>query len=231
MIHNIHLLVLFPTCYYNVILIETSDADIEDNVENERTSDRQNAPAMVDGKKLDNYDSNPNLNVTKEVENIANHIGEIGGQDIDDNDEDELVHKVTNVRIRDEIVPNNEIIESVEDCETPKAEWNGCDSINDRSSSEEKCDDEPEQQKELIAAGDDTKTKEHISVKNEWMTKSLTTLSPRYHPSSHECSIMSCLNQFTAPELLTGPNKFGCENCTLLKIKKSASKSPAGGIC
>nr|KAG5701148.1 hypothetical protein BaRGS_002624 [Batillaria attramentaria] len=33
--------------------------------------------------------------------------------------------------------------------------------------------------------------------------KSQTTLAHRYHPSSKECSVMSCLHQFTAAELLT----------------------------
>ncbi|XP_041461940.1 ubiquitin carboxyl-terminal hydrolase 16-like isoform X4 [Lytechinus variegatus] len=41
-----------------------------------------------------------------------------------------------------------------------------------------------------------------------------STLAPRYQSKNQECSVMSCLNQFTAPELLTGTNKFGCETCT-----------------
>ncbi|KAH9525374.1 hypothetical protein Btru_001205 [Bulinus truncatus] len=50
---------------------------------------------------------------------------------------------------------------------------------------------------------------------------SMNTLAPRYHPSSKECSILSCLNQFTAAELLTGSNKFGCKECTRRKRKNS----------
>ncbi|KAM3959632.1 LOW QUALITY PROTEIN: ubiquitin specific protease 16/45 [Aphomia sociella] len=38
--------------------------------------------------------------------------------------------------------------------------------------------------------------------------------SPRYVCEEDECSIQSCLSQFTALELLTGNNKVGCENCT-----------------
>ncbi|XP_059057892.1 ubiquitin carboxyl-terminal hydrolase 45 isoform X2 [Achroia grisella] len=38
--------------------------------------------------------------------------------------------------------------------------------------------------------------------------------SPRYVCDEDECSIQSCLSQFTALELLTGNNKVGCENCT-----------------
>jgi len=40
------------------------------------------------------------------------------------------------------------------------------------------------------------------------------TLLPRYQCDDGECSIQSCLNQFTALELMTGNNKVGCENCT-----------------
>ncbi|KAK7491576.1 hypothetical protein BaRGS_00017215 [Batillaria attramentaria] len=51
--------------------------------------------------------------------------------------------------------------------------------------------------------------------------KSQTTLAHRYHPSSKECSVMSCLHQFTAAELLTGSNKVGCKMCTRLRPKNS----------
>lgn len=36
----------------------------------------------------------------------------------------------------------------------------------------------------------------------------------RYPVASGECSIQSCLNQFTARELMSGSNKVGCEACT-----------------
>jgi len=29
-----------------------------------------------------------------------------------------------------------------------------------------------------------------------------------------ECSVQSCLHQFTMAEMLSGANKFGCETCT-----------------
>ncbi|XP_077976954.1 ubiquitin carboxyl-terminal hydrolase 16-like [Glandiceps talaboti] len=47
--------------------------------------------------------------------------------------------------------------------------------------------------------------------------KAMVALAPKYQSSSHECSVQSCLSQFTAQELLTGKNKFGCENCTKTK--------------
>lgn len=41
-----------------------------------------------------------------------------------------------------------------------------------------------------------------------------TTIAPRYQCEVGECSVQSCLNNFTAVELMTGQNKVGCENCT-----------------
>lgn len=61
----------------------------------------------------------------------------------------------------------------------------------------------------------------------DWISKTLTTLKPRPHASSLECSVNSCLSHFTKPELLTGSNKFRCENCTNLRIKKTGNKKEA----
>ncbi|KRG06921.1 ubiquitin carboxyl-terminal hydrolase 45 isoform X2 [Drosophila mojavensis] len=41
-----------------------------------------------------------------------------------------------------------------------------------------------------------------------------TTIAPRYQCEVGECSVASCLNNFTAVELMTGQNKVGCESCT-----------------
>lgn len=41
-----------------------------------------------------------------------------------------------------------------------------------------------------------------------------TTIAPRYQCEDGECSVQSCLNNFTAVELMTGNNKVGCESCT-----------------
>ncbi|XP_073192942.1 ubiquitin carboxyl-terminal hydrolase 45 isoform X1 [Lepidochelys kempii] len=45
------------------------------------------------------------------------------------------------------------------------------------------------------------------------------TLSQSYITSSKECSVQSCLYQFTSTELLMGNNKLLCENCTERKQK------------
>ncbi|XP_026847052.1 ubiquitin carboxyl-terminal hydrolase 45 isoform X2 [Drosophila persimilis] len=41
-----------------------------------------------------------------------------------------------------------------------------------------------------------------------------TTIAPRYQCEDGECSVQSCLNSFTAVELMTGQNKVGCDSCT-----------------
>lgn len=53
------------------------------------------------------------------------------------------------------------------------------------------------------------------TLKDDMSTSSRQiSLSTRYIGDEDECSIQSCLSQFTALELLTGNNKVGCETCT-----------------
>ncbi|XP_056141760.1 ubiquitin carboxyl-terminal hydrolase 45 isoform X2 [Lampris incognitus] len=52
-------------------------------------------------------------------------------------------------------------------------------------------------------------------------------LSHSYTPSSKECSIQSCLHQFTSVELLMGNNKLLCENCTERRQKQLSKTSSA----
>ncbi|CAC5376201.1 USP16_45 [Mytilus coruscus] len=67
-------------------------------------------------------------------------------------------------------------------------------------------------------------------VKKEAQVKSTTMLGSHYIPSSRECSVMSCLHQFTSAELLTGNNKFGCANCTKLRDKKHSEGEKKGMV-
>lgn len=55
-------------------------------------------------------------------------------------------------------------------------------------------------------------------------------LSHSYTPSSKECSIQSCLHQFTSVELLMGNNKLLCENCTERRHKLLRKGGSAGEI-
>ncbi|XP_024407522.2 ubiquitin carboxyl-terminal hydrolase 45 isoform X1 [Desmodus rotundus] len=60
------------------------------------------------------------------------------------------------------------------------------------------------------------------------------TLSQSYVTTSKECSVQSCLYQFTSMELLMGNNKLLCENCTEKKRKcqriTSSAEKKAEGI-
>lgn len=40
------------------------------------------------------------------------------------------------------------------------------------------------------------------------------TLQPQPKCKEGECSVLTCLNQFTASEIMTGNNKVSCERCT-----------------
>lgn len=56
------------------------------------------------------------------------------------------------------------------------------------------------------------------------------TLSQSYTTSSKECSVQSCLYQFTSVELLMGNNKLLCENCTEQKQKHQKKANSAGNV-
>lgn len=56
------------------------------------------------------------------------------------------------------------------------------------------------------------------------------TLSQSYITSSKECSVQSCLYQFTSVELLMGNNKLLCESCTERK-QKYQKKTISTGKC
>lgn len=56
------------------------------------------------------------------------------------------------------------------------------------------------------------------------------TLSQSYITSSKECSVQSCLYQFTSVELLMGNNKLFCESCTERKQKYQKKTSSTGKV-
>lgn len=67
-------------------------------------------------------------------------------------------------------------------------------------------------------------SKHEKEIRKEALVRSKVTLGLRYHTTSRECTIMSCIHQFTSAELLTGNNKFGCAKCTQMKYKQGLSK-------
>lgn len=70
----------------------------------------------------------------------------------------------------------------------------------------EKMSLQEEQQQEAKAKARRQRTISHADWGN--------TLAPRYQCEDNECSIQSCLNAFTAVELMAGNNKVCCEACT-----------------
>ncbi|XP_055933439.1 ubiquitin carboxyl-terminal hydrolase 45-like isoform X2 [Argiope bruennichi] len=84
-------------------------------------------------------------------------------------------------------------------------------------------DDSPDEKSTNDQEGDLSHNLTESETK-EWILKSLSTLKPRKHMAALECSIDTCLSHFTKPELLTGNNKFRCENCSEIKRKKSGDK-------
>ena len=67
--------------------------------------------------------------------------------------------------------------------------------------------------------------RQRLRLETDWVARSLTSIAPRYHSQSGECSVYSCLTQFTAPELLTGQNKWACEKCNQIQAARANQNS------
>lgn len=76
-----------------------------------------------------------------------------------------------------------------------------------------KLDDKSATRNEMITAAKQRKAKK-TRVRTQSHSDWCTTIAPRYQCEDGECSIQSCLNNFTAVELMTGNNKVGCDECT-----------------
>ncbi|XP_017770908.1 PREDICTED: ubiquitin carboxyl-terminal hydrolase 16 [Nicrophorus vespilloides] len=75
--------------------------------------------------------------------------------------------------------------------------------LNDEDEDEDEEDEDDDEDEE-----DDEKME--VDDEDMWCG----TISDRYHIEDGECSVQSCLNQFTTSELMTANNKVGCELCT-----------------
>lgn len=96
----------------------------------------------------------------------------------------------------------------MEECNTGKGDMVVKVQLNGKTASEVQSNGDLARKMQPNAAVDD-KVQSAGEVAN-WSA----TVLPRYQCDDGECSIQSCLNQFTALELMTGNNKVGCENCT-----------------
>ena len=65
-----------------------------------------------------------------------------------------------------------------------------------------------------VESEDECETDSEDEYENDHRSGGILTLQPAYQASPGECSVMSCLSQFCASELLDGNNKFACEVCT-----------------
>lgn len=71
-------------------------------------------------------------------------------------------------------------------------------------------------------------TKEKSIVSRNTVT-AFQTLTRSYRARPKECSLQSCLAQFTSIDLLMGNNKLLCEKCTEKKQKQHKKTQSAGG--
>lgn len=155
------------------------------------------------------------LNIDASFNNLkqeAKSPDKIAGSDDVDIDEriQALSLQVTDVRIRRDSDRQENILNSSDSADDTESLQTNC--TSPKSSIEESSGFEN--------AESWTHSYSEEQMKN-WISKTLTTLKPRIHASPLECSVNSCLSHFTKPELLTGSNKFRCENCTNLKVKKT----------
>ncbi|XP_076819337.1 ubiquitin carboxyl-terminal hydrolase 16-like [Clavelina lepadiformis] len=84
-----------------------------------------------------------------------------------------------------------------------------CEKTTDKDST-----DDVEMSKKAIPSLFDTPLRPQSLCTYSDFCKLPESLASRHHSTSQECSLQSCLYQFTMPEMLTGSNKFGCETCT-----------------
>lgn len=65
-----------------------------------------------------------------------------------------------------------------------------------------------------LSVPDNLGCQEEKHLRSHSLHDAFQTLSQSYVTTSKECSVQSCLYQFTSMELLMGNNKLLCENCT-----------------
>lgn len=74
----------------------------------------------------------------------------------------------------------------------------------------DRLDDVPTHEMEALKLNARRTKRQRTDSSTEWSS----TIAPRYACEENECSIQSCLNNFTAIELMSGNNKVGCDECT-----------------
>ncbi|XP_026276331.1 ubiquitin carboxyl-terminal hydrolase 16 [Frankliniella occidentalis] len=112
-----------------------------------------------------------------------------------------------------------DLCENAESLQSIKEEnGNDTDDLEQKSSLAHDHDGNIEPIGETFKVGDAIERKDDVS---DWCK----TLAPRHQSEEGDCSVTSCLNQFTSLELMTGNNKVGCDACTQKQNKGSEGKT------
>ncbi len=204
------------------------DADVEDNIESDVSRNRFQAldtTVSMDTAKLagGSHDNNGTLPVQTSPEVCCT-------KDTEGAEEDHKMDTKDKVEIEEVTQAMNEMALEADQGQTVNNEQENLktepvDGASDIKHvvNQDPCDEEEDKDRTSICDSKPKKSKKEKKV--EARLKAMNSLSPRYTPVAHECSVMSCLNQFTSAELLTGNNKFGCEKCTR---RKNSSQSDEG---
>ena len=185
------------------------DADVEDNVESELSRVQQRI-----------YDTSPERTVTptdlttKQIKwRTSKSDSELGREALDTNRKISLLSQHIGSMNLNSCVDDKQLDTLGKNDIKPET------TKTDASGTEVLCNDVGNDSSQLSNNSSPKHTKNKSERCLEIKLKATNTLASRYQASGHECSLLSCLNQFTSMELLTGNNKFGCEKCTKTKHK------------
>jgi len=166
-------------------------------------------------------------------ESTGAETGASSNADIEDNDSDDSKVRWTNsTNVMDnlsrldpvDLNPSNldpHMEELCKNIQLLNVNKNGDDVISNDQPAKSGLQEEDGDTKEGLSAGEARLQR----LRNEWTARTLVSLAPRYESSPGECSVYSCLNQFSQSELLTGSNKWACDACTKLRARADESDS------
>ena len=170
--------------------------DISENIDADLNVDDQPAVQLVSIKSLSESDLDHEPSSERVCLSEDEETGASSNGDIEDNDTAEEKDKwVMSKNLLNNLQKLDNLMNTSENCDPRMFEL--CKSMSNLKMEERRNE------------------KEKMRV--EWTSRTLKTLAPRYQTSSDECSVYSCLNNFTQSELLTGHNKWACDSCTQIK--------------
>ncbi|XP_055683894.1 ubiquitin carboxyl-terminal hydrolase 45 [Lutzomyia longipalpis] len=200
---------------------EQSDADIEDNCLDDVPKASQNATktrspiydnngnstikCSTNPEKVDDAPENPNKDIT---EDTANTTTDSATQQVNEETKSVLVEMGISEERAMCLVKQNSKTET-QNFAVPVSQMEDLSLSEKTKLNDQKDDSETEVDKcnEIIKP---KQTRIRTYSHADWSS----TLAPRYQCEEGECSVQSCLNNFTALELMTGNNRVGCDACT-----------------